>query len=244
MLDLRAADLAPRISLETLHAVLRVFGESLYTLKVRCEMHSVTAAAAQQQSWPCKTSIRMDATASVAILQNLADIHWPIMWLLLRCFHDTPPAIAQLFQIDLTRMKYLSLSRLRIGVHTGDPAFRFQEGNWPALKHLDLSGCDLQDDFVVQLTTGQWPLLQKLNLSQNFLGLQGVSQLVAGQWPNLVLLDLQYNDFDHIVAYSYDSSVIEENKSFVKSIKVKWPAVELRITQDYMTDWTIKQLSL
>ena len=83
----------------------------------------------------------------------------------------------------------------------------------------------------MQLTSGHWPLLQKLNLSQKLLGLQGVSQLVAGHWPNLDLLDLQYNDIDNSIAY--DSSVIEEYKSFVKSIKVKWPAVQLRVTQVY-----------
>ena len=75
MLDLGDSCSAHCTPLETVHAVLRVFGESLHTFKVRCGMLSMTAAAAQQQTWPCETSLRMCAIASAAILQNLADGH-------------------------------------------------------------------------------------------------------------------------------------------------------------------------
>ncbi len=199
MLDLGAADLAPRIPLQAVYALLQVFGQSLHTLNVHCEVVSVTATVAKQQSWPCKTSLCMDAIASASVLQNLAVGHWPIKWLSLQRLDysvTTPPAIAQLFQIDLSRMESLSLGGFFFGMYNRDPAFRFQHGEWPALKHLDLSFCDLQDDFLVQLTSGQWPLLQKLDLSCNSLTLQGVAQLVAGHWPNLSVLDLQYNHFD------------------------------------------------
>jgi hypothetical protein len=203
MLDLGASHCTP---LEAVHAVLQVFRESLQTLNVCCEMHSVTAAVAQQQSWPCKTSLRLDITASAAILQSLAHEHWPIRWLSLQCLHNNTSAIAQLFQISLTRMESLSLCG---HVNVGNPACRFQDGNWPALQHLDLA-CGLQDDFMVQLTNGQWPLLETLDLSSNYLSLQGVAQLVAGHGPNLSLLDLQCNDFD----IPFDS-VSEEHDSFV-----------------------------
>ena len=174
MLDLVESLFADRTPVEVVHAMLRVFGDSLHTLKVCCEVFPVTAlaAAAQQQSWPCKTSLRMDAIARAEVLQSLAHGHWPIRWLLLKCWYTPlPPAIAQLFQIDLTRMESLSVDGLCIGMYTGDPAFRFQDGNWPALKHLALSSCGLQDDFMVQLSSGQWPLLRALDLSSNSLSL-------------------------------------------------------------------------
>jgi len=239
MLDLGSSCVARCTLLEAVHAVLRVFGESLHTLSVRCEMLSVTATAAQQQNWPCETSLRMDAIASAAILQNLAHGHWPIRWLSLMCLSNVPPAIAQLFHISLTRMESLSLGGIHIGLYVGDPAFRFQDGNWPALQHLDLSCCGLQDDFVVQLTNGQWPLLEILDLSSNFLNLmsvrQGVPQLVAGHWPNLSLLDLRYNRRIRFTASPLCDSVLEEHESYVKCIKVKWPAVQLLVTkEDYV----------
>ncbi len=227
MLDLGASHCTP---LEAVHAVLRVFRESLHTLNVCCEMLSVTAAAAQQQSWPCKTSLRLDTIASAAILQSLAHGHWPVRWLSLRCLNNSPPAIAQLLQISLTRMESLSLDGLDIGLYNGNTTFRFQDGNWPALQHLNLACCGLQDDFMVQLTSGQWPLLEVLDLSTNSLSSQGVTQLVAGHWPNLSLLDLRYNDFD--IAFELCDSVLQEHESFVKSIKVKWPAVQLLVTDE------------
>ncbi len=98
------------------------------------------------------------------------------------------------------------------------------------MKHLDLSICDLRDDFLVQLTSGQWPLLQILDLSQNSLSLQGVAQLVAGHWPNLSVLDLQYNNFD------MSDSDLEQRESFAKSIKAKWPTAQLWVTNEYNDD--------
>ena len=174
MLDLGASDCTP---LEAVHAVLRVLRESLQTLNVCCEMLSLTAAAAQQQGWPCETSLRWDIIASAAILQSLAHGHWPIRRLSLQCLNNTTSAIAQLVQISLTRMKSLSLCG---HLYVSNPACRFQDGNWPALQHLDLACCGLQDDFMVPLTTGQWSLLETLNLSSNYLSLQGVARLVAG----------------------------------------------------------------
>ena len=215
-------------ALEAVHAVLRMFRKSLQTLYVCCELH--TAAAAQQQSWPCKASLRLDIIASAAILQRLAHGHWPIRWLGLRCLDNASPAIAQLLQISLTRMESLALSGVDIGLYIGNPTFRFQDGNWPALQLLDLASCGLQDDFMVQLTSGQWPLLKVLDLSPNFLSLQGVTQLFAGHWPTLSRLDLQYNDFD-IASESCDS-ILKQHKSFVKSIKVKWPDVQLLVTEE------------
>ena len=154
-----------------------------------------------------------------------------IRWLSLRCLDKPLGAIAQLCQIDLTRMESLTLGKRRIGMYTGDPAFRFQDGNWPALTYLDLSYCGLQNNLVVQLTSGKWPLLQKLNLSQNFLSLQRVPQLVAGHWPDLCLLDLRHNQSDNAASHNLcDSSFSEEYNSFVKSVKVKWPAVQLHVT--------------
>lgn len=215
-------------ALEAVHAVLRVFRKSLQILNVCCELH--TAAAAQQQSWPCKASLRLDVAASAAILQSLAHGHWPIRWLGLRCLDSTPPAIAQLLQISLTRMESLSLSGVDIGLYIGKPTFRFQDSKWPALQHLDLA-CGLQHDFMMQLTSGQWPLLKVVDLSSNFLSLQGVTQLFAGHWPTLSGLDLQYNDFD--IASGSCDSVLKQHKCFVKSFKVKWPDVQLLLTEEY-----------
>ncbi len=235
MLDLGAADLAPRILLQAVYALLQVFGQSLHTLNVRCEVLSVTAAAAKQQRWPCKTSLRMDATANASVMQKLADGRWPIRWLSLKRLNNSvSPAIAQFFQIDLSRMESVSLCGFFLGRYTRDPAFRFQHGEWPALKHLDLSFCDLRDDFLVQLTSGQWPLLQILNLSSNSLSLQGVAQLVAGNWPNLSVLDLQYNNFD--IYYRLCDSVLEQHESFAKSIKAKWPTAQLWVTNECNDD--------
>ena len=182
----------------------------------------------------------MDAMASSAILQSLAHGHWPITSLSLECYINMPPAIAQLFQISLTRMESLSLSRLRIGSSISESAVKFQDGKWPAVKHLYLHGCGLQDDVVLQLTSGQWPVLETIDLSSNSLRIQGVAQLVAGHWPNLSLLDLQYNDCD--IALGLSDSVLKEHESFVKSITVKWPAVRLVITHVHRRTMTSRQI--
>ena len=222
--------------LEAVRAVLRVFGESLHTLNVHCEMDLATVAAEQHQSRPCKTSICMDAMASAAILQSLAHGHWPITSLSLKCYNDMhmPPAIAQLFEISLTRMEFLSLSRLRIGSYISDPAVKLQDGNWPALKHLELHCCGLQDDVVVQLTSGQWPLLEILDLLDNFLSVQGVTQLVAGHWPNLSVLDLRHNRLIRNTALGLHNDALDVTlrEVFLKSLTVKWPAIELQFTEE------------
>ena len=121
MLDFGASCWAQCVSLEAVCAVLRVFGKSLHTLIVHCEMDMATTAAEQRQSWPCETSILIDAEASEATLQSLAHGNWPIKSLWLTCYHDMPPVIAQLFEISLTRMEFLSLSRFRIGWNIGEP---------------------------------------------------------------------------------------------------------------------------
>ncbi len=61
----------------------------------------------------------MDATANAAILQNLADGHWPISWLSLRRSSNsvTTTGIAQLFQIALSGMECLSLGGLFLGTY-------------------------------------------------------------------------------------------------------------------------------
>ena len=236
MLDFGESCFAKCVPLEAVHAVLRVFKKSLHTLNVHGEMDLATVAAEQQQSWPCKTSICMDAMASSAILQSLAHGHWPITSLSLERYINMPPAIAQLLQISLTRMESLSLSRLRIGSYISESAVKFQDGKWPALKHLYLHGCGLQDDVVLQLTSEQWPVLETIDLLSNSLSLQGVAQLVF----NLSLLDLQNNDFD--IALGLSDSVLKEHESFVKSITVKWPAVRLVITHVHRRTMTSRQI--
>ena len=126
-------------------------------------------------------------------------------------------------------MESLSLTGVDIGLYIGKPTFRFQDSKWPALQHLDLA-CGLQHDFMMQLTSGQRPLLKVVDLSSNFLSLQGVTQLFAGHWPTLSRLDLQYNDFD--IASDSCDSVLKQHESFVKSIKVKWPDVQLLVTKE------------
>ena len=124
MLDPGASYSALCTLLEAVHAALQVFGELLHTLKVCREMHSVAAAAAKQQSWPCKTSLRMDAVANAAIMQNLAHRRWPMRWLSLKCLYNPLPCIAQ---VDLTRTEDFTLCELGIGLYTGDPAIQIRE---------------------------------------------------------------------------------------------------------------------
>ncbi|DBA70597.1 TPA: hypothetical protein ACH3X2_011986 [Trebouxia sp. C0005] len=227
MLDLGASHCTP---LEAVHAVLRVFRGSLHTLKVCCEMHTVTAASAKQQSWPCKTSLCLNAIATAEVLQSLAHGHWPIRWFSLHCLYSDAGIITKLFEISLPRMESLSLYGQHLGLYIDTPSFSLQDGNWPALQHLHLNNCGLEDNFMVRLASGQWPLLKILDLSANYLTSQGAIQLVAGHWPNLSVLDLRFNEFD--ITFKLCESVLKEHESFVKSIKVKWPVVELLVTDE------------
>ena len=251
MLDLGATDHADYTPLAAVQALLQIFGGSLHTLNFSCQARVATTAAPQQQSWPRKTILRINALASGAALHSLTHGYWPATSLSLYHLGDlTSPPSAQLLQLNLTMMESLSLDGIRLGfrlsLEDGHIAFNLHNGNWPALKELHLHACNLKDEYVVQLTSGQWLLLESLDLSCNFCSVQGVQQLVTAPWPNLNFLDVRQNKFNgNSYGNDYDLDLLEhseQRKAFVKSSEARWSSIRLLVTNediiDDIADWT------
>jgi Ran GTPase-activating protein (RanGAP) involved in mRNA processing and transport len=65
---------------------------------------------------------------------------------------------------------------------------------WPQLRSLDYSFCDLGPEGVAELVKASMPQLATLNISNNYLYAAGAEALMAASWPRLHTLNVSNNN--------------------------------------------------
>jgi len=68
-----------------------------------------------------------------------------------------------------------------------------KDNNWPNLKMLDLSICNIYNEGIKSLVQANWSQLEQLNLDSTGITTDGMKILSKHNWPNLKKLDLNWN---------------------------------------------------
>lgn len=115
-------------------------------------------------------------------LQLLVSGRWPCLQCLKIEYREKPDTQA-IRQLNKTASLDLSINLLGV-----EAMSQLVLGNWPALKHLELSHNKLDTTAIALLAQADWPL-EVLQLGDNRIDVEAVKILTAAQWP-LRQLDL------------------------------------------------------